>query len=152
MTATPLYFGGARYMTLAYLFMGATVVIFPAPYEPDELARAVNEKRITALFLVPTLLRRLLELPRPATPLFPRVRLLIVVGVEPLSAERRRIMSELCASFFNFYSSTEGGGISVLRPGASGRGVAVGRPGGVRRRGADRRRKPRCRRASAPWA
>ncbi len=28
-TATPLYFGGARYMTLAYLFMGATVVIFP---------------------------------------------------------------------------------------------------------------------------
>ena len=33
MTATPLYFGGARYMTMAYLFMGATVVLFPPPFE-----------------------------------------------------------------------------------------------------------------------
>ena len=43
-TATPLYFGGARYMTMAYLFMGATVVLFPAPYQPEELAEAVNEQ------------------------------------------------------------------------------------------------------------
>ena len=54
-TATPLYFGGARYMTMAYLFMGATVVLFPAPYQPEELARAINDQRITSLFLVPTL-------------------------------------------------------------------------------------------------
>jgi hypothetical protein len=79
-TATPLYFGGARYMTLAYLFMGATVVIFPAPYKPEELARAVNEMNITALFLVPTLLRRLLEMPKPSRPLLPGVRLLISSG------------------------------------------------------------------------
>ena len=116
MAATPLYFGGARYMTLAYLFMGATVVIFPAPYEPEDLARAVNEKNITALFLVPTLLRRLLELPKPATPMFPRVRLMISSGSSLYPAERRKIMNELCAQFFNFYSSTEGGGISLLRP------------------------------------
>ena len=38
MAATPLYFGGARYMTMAYLFMGATVVLYPAPYEAAELA------------------------------------------------------------------------------------------------------------------
>ena len=56
-TATPLYFGGARYMTMAYLFMGATVVLFPPPYEPDSLVQAVNDQNITALFLVPTLLR-----------------------------------------------------------------------------------------------
>src|SRR4029077_17264888 len=65
-TATPLYFGGARYMTLAYLFMGATVVIYPAPYQPEDLAQAINDKAITSLFLVPTLLRRLLEMPKPA--------------------------------------------------------------------------------------
>jgi acyl-CoA synthetase (AMP-forming)/AMP-acid ligase II len=115
-TATPLYFGGARYMTLAYLFMGATVVLFPAPYEPGELAAAVNAQEITALFLVPTLLRRLMELPKPSLPLLPRVRLLISSGASLYPDERRRIMRELCPNFFNFYSSSEGGGISLLRP------------------------------------
>jgi acyl-CoA synthetase (AMP-forming)/AMP-acid ligase II len=115
-TATPLYFGGARYMTLAYLFMGATVVIFPAPYEPEELARAVNEHNITALFLVPTLLRRLLELPKASLPLMPGVRLLLSSGSSLYPEERRQIMRELCPNFFNFYSSSEGGGISLLRP------------------------------------
>ncbi len=116
MAATPLYFGAARYMTMAYLFMGATVVIFPAPYEPEDLARAVNDKNITALFLVPTLLRRLLELPKPASPLFPDVRLMISSGSILYPAERRKIINELCPHFFNFYSSSEGGGISLLRP------------------------------------
>jgi acyl-CoA synthetase (AMP-forming)/AMP-acid ligase II len=115
-TATPLYFGGARYMTLAYLFMGATVVIFPPPYEAESLVQAVNEQKITALFLVPTLLRRLLELPKPSLPLMPGVRRLISSGSALYPDERRRIMREVCPGFFNFYSSSEGGGISLLRP------------------------------------
>ncbi len=89
---------------------------FPAPYEPEELARAVNEHDITALFLVPTLLRRLLELPKASVPLMPGVRLLLSSGSSLYPEERRRIMRELCPNFFNFYSSSEGGGISLLRP------------------------------------
>lgn len=115
-TATPLYFGGARYMTMAYLFMGATVVIFPAPYEPDELMRAVNEHRITSLFLVPTLLRRLLELPDQEAPMMPGLRLLLSSGASLYPDERKQIMTRLSPNFFNFYSSSEGGGISLLRP------------------------------------
>ena len=84
-TATPLYFGGARYMTMAYLFMGATVVLFPPPYEPDSLVQAVNDQKITALFLVPTLLRRLLDLPKPSLPLMPGVRRLILSRLRALS-------------------------------------------------------------------
>src|SRR5262249_17050144 len=94
MTATPLYFGGARYMTLAYLFMGATVVLFPAPYAPEELARAVNEQAITSIFVVPTLMRRLMEIPKTAAPLFPRLRLMISSGSSLHAAERRAIMRE----------------------------------------------------------
>jgi len=116
LAATPLYFGGARYMTMAYLFMGATVMIFPAPYEPEALARAVNGHGITALFLVPTLLRRLLELRNGGPPLFPGVRLMISSGASLYPAERRKIMNELCPRFYNFYSSSEGGGVSLLRP------------------------------------
>jgi acyl-CoA synthetase (AMP-forming)/AMP-acid ligase II len=114
--ATPLYFGGARYMTMAYLFMGATVVIFPPPYRPEALVRAVNDQGITSLFLVPTLLRRLLELPKGPLPLMPGVRLLISSGASLYPDERRRIMREISPGFVNFYSSSEGGGISVLRP------------------------------------
>jgi acyl-CoA synthetase (AMP-forming)/AMP-acid ligase II len=116
MAATPLYFGGARYMTMAYLFMGATVVLYPAPYQAEELAGAVNEKRITSLFLVPTLLRRLLEMPKSSRPLFAGLRLLLSSGSSLYPQERRTIMRELCPHFFNFYSSSEGGGISLLRP------------------------------------
>jgi acyl-CoA synthetase (AMP-forming)/AMP-acid ligase II len=114
-TATPLYFGGARYMTMAYLFMGATVIIFPAPYEPEDLVKAVNDLRVTALFLVPTLLRRLMDMPA-SSPLLPGVRLLISSGSSLYPEERRRIMRDICPNFFNFYSSSEGGGISLLRP------------------------------------
>lgn len=89
-TATPLYFGAARYMTLAYLFMGATIVIFSAPYEPENLAQAVNEQRITSLFLVPTLLRRLLELPKTTLPLMPGLRLLVSSGSSLYPEERRK--------------------------------------------------------------
>jgi acyl-CoA synthetase (AMP-forming)/AMP-acid ligase II len=116
MAATPLYFGGARYMTMAYLFMGATVVLYPAPYQAEDLAAAVNEKQITSLFLVPTLLRRLLEMPKDSLPLFARLRLLLSSGSSLYPQERRTIMRELCPHFFNFYSSSEGGGISLLRP------------------------------------
>jgi acyl-CoA synthetase (AMP-forming)/AMP-acid ligase II len=114
--ATPLYFGGARYQTLAYLFMGATVVIFRPPYQAEELAQAINEQNITSLFLVPTLLRRLLDMPKSSLPLLPGVRLLLSSGAALYPDERRRIMRELNPNFFNFYSSSEGGGISILRP------------------------------------
>ena len=71
---------------MAYLFMGATVVLFPPPYQAEELARAVNEQSITSLFLVPTLLRRLLEMPKGSLPLFARRAPADLVGREPLSA------------------------------------------------------------------
>ncbi|MBL8384061.1 MAG: AMP-binding protein [Burkholderiales bacterium] len=116
MTATPMYFGGGRYMTLAYLFMGATVVLYPPPYEPAQLVAAVAQQRINAIFLVPTLLRRLLELAGGAGPCLPGLRLLISSGSSLYPEERRRIMAGVSPHFFNFYSSTEGGGISVLRP------------------------------------
>ena len=115
-TATPLYFGGARYMTMAYLFMGATVVLFPAPYQPRRARRAVNEQRITSLFLVPTLLRRMLEMPKTVVAAASRRATADFVGIEPLSGGAAQDLRELCPSFFNFYSSSEGGGISLLRP------------------------------------
>ena len=89
---------------------------FSAALRTGSLAKAVNDLRITSLFLVPTLLRRLLELPKATLPLMPGLRLLISSGSSLYPQERRQIMRELCPNFFNFYSSSEGGGISLLRP------------------------------------
>ena len=63
LSATPLYFGGGRSFTLGSLFSGGTVIMFPPPYEPEELVAAVEALGPTTMLLVPTLLRRLLQLP-----------------------------------------------------------------------------------------
>ena len=116
MTATPMYFGAGRFMTLCYLFLGATVVLFPPPYRPEELVQALQAQRINAVFLVPTLLRGLVDLPRSSTPLLPGLRLLVSSGSSLYPEERRKILQEVSPNFFNFYSCTEGGGVSLLRP------------------------------------
>ncbi len=116
LAATPLYFGGGRNMSMAYLFMGATVVLHPPPFTAEELAETIVTRRISSVFLVPTLLRRLLEMPKRQVPLFPDLRLMVSSGSSLYPEERRALMRELSPNFFNFYSSTEGGGISVLRP------------------------------------
>jgi acyl-CoA synthetase (AMP-forming)/AMP-acid ligase II len=116
MVATPLYFGGGRGFTLSHLMLGATVVLFPPPYQPDALLEAIARCRITSTFLVPTLLRRLLELPDRGAALLPGLRILLSGGSLLHAAERRAAMQRLSPHFMNLYSSTEGGGVSLLRP------------------------------------
>ena len=128
-SATPLYFGGGRTFAMSVLFSGGTVVLFPPPYEPAALAREVALRQATSLFLVPTLLRRLLELtPEGAAP-FQKLRLLLSSGSALHADERRAIRSRLCAQFFEYYASTEGGGVSLLTPeDQETRAGSVGRP------------------------
>jgi acyl-CoA synthetase (AMP-forming)/AMP-acid ligase II len=128
-SATPLYFGGGRTFAMSVLFSGGTVVLFPPPYEPAELAREAGRREATSLFLVPTLLRRLLELsPDEAAPL-QKLRLLLSSGSALHAEERRAIRDRLCPQFFEYYASTEGGGVSLLTPkDQETHGVSVGRP------------------------
>ena len=66
-----MYFGAGRNITLQHVMIGATVVLFPPPYDVEPLAEEINDRRITSVFLVPTILRRLLKLPNIQPPLFP---------------------------------------------------------------------------------
>jgi acyl-CoA synthetase (AMP-forming)/AMP-acid ligase II len=128
-SATPLYFGGGRTFAMSVLFSGGTVVLFPPPYQPIELAREIARQNATSLFLVPTLIRRLLDLaPEDAAP-FKRLRLLLSSGSALHPDERRAIRARLCGNFCEYYASTEGGGVSLLTPeDQEVHGDSVGRP------------------------
>jgi acyl-CoA synthetase (AMP-forming)/AMP-acid ligase II len=79
--------------------------------------RIVDAERITSVFLVPTLLRRLLAACEDRSgAAFPGVRRLISSGSILHSRERDLIRRKLTPEFYNFYASTEGGGVSVLGP------------------------------------
>ena len=113
LSATPFYYGGGRTFPLTMLYSGGTVYMLPPPYEPEALCEAISKYRITSLFLVPTLIRRLLTLPAEKLAPVRSLRLLLSSG-SALHAEERRALRALCPGFVEYYSSTEGGGVSYL--------------------------------------
>ena len=113
-SATPLYFGGGRGFATAILHTGATLCMFPPPYEPEALCEEIARRDATAIFLVPTLLRRLLALPDTTLAPFRRMRLVVSSGSALHAEERRALRARLCRGFVEYYSSTEGGGVSYL--------------------------------------
>jgi len=115
-SATPLYFGGGRTFAMSLLFSGGTVCLFPPPFTPPELVAEVARRQASSAFLVPTQLRRLLELPDTAVDPLRAMRLLLSSGAPLTPYERRALRDRLCAGFHEYYASTEGGGISLLRP------------------------------------
>lgn len=114
LSATPLYFGGGRSFTMSAVWCGATVVMFPPPYDPLDLIKAAIDNQATTTLLVPTILRRLLAEPDKGEFLFPKLRVLLCTGAILHEDERRAVMERLCPSFINYYGSTEGGGVSIL--------------------------------------
>jgi acyl-CoA synthetase (AMP-forming)/AMP-acid ligase II len=115
-SATPLYFGGGRTFALSQLFSGGTVCLFPPPYQPEQLVAEVRTRNATALFLVPTLLRRMLTLGSSEAPLMPSLTLLLSSGSPLHPEERRAIRRTITPHFFEMYATTEGGGVSLLTP------------------------------------
>jgi len=114
-SATPMYFGGGRTFSMSLLFSGGTVVLFPPPYEARDLAAEIRRRNASSAFLVPTLLRRLLDLTAAEAAPLRAMRLLLSSGAPLHPEERREIRTRLCPNFCEYYASTEGGGVSLLR-------------------------------------
>jgi len=129
LSATPLYFGGGRTFCMSQLFAGGTVVLYPPPNKTDTIPAEVARRGATSCFLVPTQLRRLLELPEEALAPMRGMRLLLSSGAPLSPAERVAIRGRICPQFHEYYASTEGGGVSLLRPeDMDMHGDSVGRP------------------------
>jgi acyl-CoA synthetase (AMP-forming)/AMP-acid ligase II len=129
--ATPLYFGGCRGYSMCTLYSGGTILMHPPPYESSDLLSFANQHKATRLFLVPTLLRRLMSLEggTPGAPLFRSLELLFSTGAVLHAEERGELMLRFCARYLNFYGSTDGGGCAALMwDDPSEVSASVGRP------------------------
>lgn len=114
LNATPLYFGAGRAFSMSTLYVGATAVLYAPSHTPHGLAQEAERTSATITFLVPTMLRRLLAAPAETVRPLARLRTLISSG-SPLTAdERAQIRTRICPNFIEYYSSTEGGGVTVL--------------------------------------
>ena len=94
------------------VFAGGTSLLFPPPYEIQELIGFANQRGATKMFLVPTLLRRILEIAphEDGKPLMPGLDMLFSTGAILHSEERAALMRNICPWYVNFYGSTDGGG------------------------------------------
>lgn len=127
--ATPLYFGGGRSFALTHLAIGATLILFPPPHAPAELVAAAARHRATSTFLVPTQIRRLLALADDELAGLAGLRLLVSSGAPLHPEERAEIARRITPGFFEYFASTEGGGITILAPADQARHPdSVGRP------------------------
>ena len=111
---TPLFFGAGRSFGMCLLAAGGSVRIAPPPLKPDEIVTVLKDENVSATFLPPTLLRRLLPLATDGAPLLPNLSYLLASG-EPLHAsEAKECREKICPNLLSYYASSEGGGISVL--------------------------------------
>jgi acyl-CoA synthetase (AMP-forming)/AMP-acid ligase II len=126
--ATPLYFGGGRAFALAMIYAGGTICLFPPPFQPSDLIAFVAQTQSTAIFLVPTQLRRLLQ-EKSAKLAFPQMRVLISSGSALYASEAAAVRQSISPNLYQYYASTEAGGITLLSPNDfAGHEASVGRP------------------------
>ena len=112
--ASPLYFSGSRGFSLCALYAGSTVVLLPPPVSAATLIGEVNDYRCTSAFIVPTIVRRLIDANPADGHCYPNLRVLISTGAALFPEDRELAMKKIAPNIINFYGSAEGSGISAL--------------------------------------
>lgn len=132
LVVTPIYHSGGQVFTLLNASLGATLYL-RSRFEPDDTLEALSEFDAHSLFLVPTMIRQVLDLPeevheRNPTPAFRA----LVSGAAPFPERlRRRAMQRFGArAVHDFYGATELGWVTLIngremyrKPGSVGRPI-----------------------------
>lgn len=114
-SCTPMMFLVGREYPLFNLMGGNTVIFFPPLFGASEYVEAVARTQATTGFLVPTVLRWLLELPEQDGMLLPSMRVLGVGGALVHQEEKRAAMRRLTPNIADGYGTTGTGVAAVLR-------------------------------------
>ena len=133
LVVAPLYHSAPQVMTLLTTALAGTLHLQPH-FDAESVLRALSDRAIESVFLVPTMLRRLLELPTALTAerTTPSLRAVVVGSSEFPQALREAAIARFGAqSVFDFYGATELGWVTLVRgdemqahPGTVGRPLA----------------------------
>lgn len=133
LVVSPLYHSAGQVFLLMHLGLGCTVHLLPH-FDPDATLRTLSTHAIDSVFLVPTMLHRILDLPDAVHAACPTPALrAIVCGAAPFpQALRERAIARFGAPVVHdFYGATELGWVTVVsgdemlaRPGTVGRPIA----------------------------
>ena len=115
LSITPLAQGGGRAFAMAHLIRGGTVLIDP-DFDPERALATIARERVTTCFMVPTMFRRLLAASDVAGADTGSLRCLISSGAALPRETRQGVLERITPNLYQFYSSTESGGITVLPP------------------------------------
>jgi acyl-CoA synthetase (AMP-forming)/AMP-acid ligase II len=116
LSASPLAFSAGRNYCLTHIIKGHTVILHPSLFTAEEYVEAINRNQATGGFVVPTVIRWLLDLPAGSGPLLPHVEVLMCGGAPLCADEKRATLSRITRNFYEFYGTVATGPISFLQP------------------------------------
>jgi acyl-CoA synthetase (AMP-forming)/AMP-acid ligase II len=133
LTTLPLAYLAGREHALNPLLLGATLVMFPTLFEPQELVDFVNTREITAFNLSPNMSRAVLGLKHGGGGvLMPNVRTMVSTTGKLDPHERTALREHVTPRLIDYYGSSGAGPIAVMskeddtgEPSAAGR-CAIG--------------------------
>ncbi len=113
----PLYHSAAPAFVAIMFTLGASVVVMDH-FDPEKVLAAIQRERITSTFMVPTMLRRLADLPAEVRARYDLSSLRWVCsGAAPLPTETaRRFQDSFGRLLWNFYGATETGLVTLAGP------------------------------------
>lgn len=106
----------AAFLAYAFVFRGASAVMLPQ-FDPARCLAALQDERVTATVLVPTMLQMVLGAAEADGVRMPRLRLMIYGGQPIEPPVLRRALSTFDCGFHQQYGMTETGAQTILRPG-----------------------------------
>lgn len=123
----PLYHSAAQAFVLIHAALGATLVV-ERHFDPARALETMDRLAIESTFLVPTMIRRIVDLEHSRCP--PALRCVVSGAAAFPHALRMRAIEQFGAeSLFDFYGATELGWVTLIRgPEMIERPGSVGRP------------------------
>jgi acyl-CoA synthetase (AMP-forming)/AMP-acid ligase II len=115
--AGPGYHSAVGLFSVLTMAMGGTIVIMPH-YDAEEALRLIERHRVTATFMAPILLHRIMDLPDEVLDRYDTSSLrAVILGAAPCPASlKERAIARLGPVLWEFYGATETGINLVLRP------------------------------------
>ncbi|KWX67457.1 class I adenylate-forming enzyme family protein [Mycobacterium sp. NAZ190054] len=132
LTVMPMFHSNSTWFGIACVMAAATNVIWPgASFDPRAMLASIEEQRITHTSVVPTMLKRLVDLGPDIVGQYDLSSLRrFLCGSAPISAAlKQQVETELRCSVSEGYGATETGIVSSLRPNdPPDKKSSVGRP------------------------